>query len=133
MSVLKFRNGIDEFDCTKVLKLDTSFFSLKNQFTGENGNSIIYPVKMHKARISFTVEVQGDYNDTKNFSLFMKIINQAVFECEFKFPESEWSSNSSEWINLQMQITSDITVVKVMSKSACDGGLYAVSATLEEV
>ena len=133
MSILKFRNGTDEFDCTKVLKFDTSFFSLKNQFTGENGNSIIYPVKMHKARISFTVEVQGDYNGTKNFSLFMKIINQAVFECEFKFPESEWTSDTSEWINLQVQITSDITVVKVMSEAACDGGLYAVSATLEEV
>lgn len=139
MSVLKFWDGKNEFYCDKVTKLDTSFFSLKNTFTGEKGNTIVYPKKSHKAKISFTLEVQGDYDDVRNISKLMGIINLPEFGCDLKYPEFDWIPNSNgtkpdnEIINLWVQVISDISVTKVMSENAVKGGLYIVSATLEEV
>ncbi len=139
MSVLKFWDGTIEFKCTRVPKLDISFFSIKNQYTNENGNIIIYPVKSHKARISFTVEIQGDYGDVKSLSLFMGIISKSEFGCDFSYPEYDWIPNSNgekpynDIINLKVYVTSDISVTKIMSEKGIEGGLYAVSATLEEV
>ena len=81
----------------------------------------------------------GDYDDVKNLSNLMKIINQPVFGCDFRYPESDWIPNSdgkkpySDIANISACITSDISVTKVMSENAVKGGLYIVSATLEEV
>lgn len=139
MRVLKVWDGVNEFECNSVTKLDISFFSQKNKFTSETGNTIIYPVKTHKTKISFSAEIQGDYDNVKNLSDFMKIINLPEFGCDFRYPEYDWIPNSegekseSEIINLLVQSTSDISVTKVMSENAIKGGLYLVSATLEEV
>lgn len=128
-----------QFDCDSVTKLDISFFSLKNKFTFENGSTAVYPIKNRKAKISFTAEIQGDYDDVKNLSNLMKIINQPVFGCDFRYPESDWIPNGdgkkpySDIANISACITSDISVTKIMSENAIKGGLYAVSATLEEV
>lgn len=139
MRMLHFYDGSIQFDCDSVTKLDISFFSLKNKFTFENGSTAVYPIKNRKAKISFTLEVQGDYGDVKNLSNLMKIINQPVFGCDFRYPESNWIPNSdgkkpySDIANISACITSDISVTKVMSENAVKGGLYIVSATLEEV
>lgn len=139
MSILKFWDGTNEFECTRVSKLDISFFSLKNQYINESGNSIIYPIKNRKARISFTAEIQGDYGDTKKLSMFMKIISNPEFGCDFRYPEYDWIPNKdgekpdNEIINLKVCVTSDISVMKIISEKGIEGGLYAVSATLEEV
>lgn len=139
MRMLHFYDDSIQFDCDSVTKLDISFFSLKNKFTFENGSTAVYPIKNRKAKISFTLEVQGDYGDVKNLSNLMKIINQPVFGCDFRYPESNWIPNSdgkkpySDIANISACITSDISVTKVMSENAVKGGLYIVSATLEEV
>ena len=139
MRMLHFYDDSIQFDCDSVTKLDISFFSLKNKFTFENGSTAVYPIKNRKAKISFTLEVHGDYGDVKNLSNLMKIINQPVFGCDFRYPESNWIPNSdgkkpySDIANISACITSDISVTKVMSENAVKGGLYIVSATLEEV
>ena len=139
MRMLRFYDSSIQFNCDSVTKLDISFFSLKNKFTFENGSTAVYPIKNRKAKISFTLEVQGDYGDVKNLSNLMKIINQPVFGCDFRYPESNWIPNSdgkkpySDIANISACITSDISVTKVMSENAVKGGLYIVSATLEEV
>lgn len=139
MSVLKFWDGTNEFRFTRVTKLDISFFSIKNQYTSETGSTVIYPVKSHKARIAFTAEIQGDYGDVKSLSLLMKIISKPEFGCDLRYPEHDWIPNSdgkkpdNEIINLKVYVTSDISVTKIMSETGIDGGLYAVSATIEEV
>lgn len=124
MSVLRFYTDSKVFECTRVSNLNISYFSIKNQYTGESGNPIIYPVKMHKAKISFTAEIQGDYSEFKNFSNFMDIITQPEFKCDFKYPD---------WVSLKVHVTSDISVTKIMSTNGIKGGLYAVSTALEEV
>ena len=139
MRMLHFYDDSIQFDCDSVTKLDISFFSLKNKFTFENGSTAVYPIKNRKAKISFTLEVQGDYGDVKNLSNLMKIINQPVFGCDFRYPEYDWIPNSdgnkpySDIANISACITSDISVTKIMSENAVKGGLYIVSATLEEV
>ena len=139
MRMLNFYGSGIQFDCDNVTKLDISFFSLKNKFTFENGSTAVYPIKNRKAKISFTAEIQGDYDDVKNLSNLMKIINQPVFGCNFRYPEYDWIPNSdgnkpySDIANISACITSDISVTKVMSENAVKGGLYIVSATLEEV
>ena len=131
MRMLNFYGGGIQFPCDRVTKLDISFFSLKNKFTLENGSTAIYPIKNRKSRISFAVEVQGDYDDAKSLSTLMKIITQPTFYCDFRYPESELSQNGI--VSISAYITSDISVQKVMSKKAVNGGLYVISATLEEV
>ena len=139
MRMLNFYGGGIQFPCDRVTKLDISFFSIQNKFTFENGSTAVYPVKNHKARVSFAVEVQGDYDDVKNLSNLMKIINQPVFGCDFRYPESDWIPNSdgnktySDVANISACVTSDISVQKVMSENATKGSLYIVSATIEEV
>lgn len=139
MRMLRFYDSSIQFNCDSVTKLDISFFSLKNKFTFENGSTAVYPIKNRKAKISFTAEIQGDYDDVKNLSNLMKIINQPVFGCDFRYPEYDWIPNSNgnkvynDIINLNVCVTSDISVQKVMSENAVKGGLYIVSATLEEV
>ncbi len=139
MSVLTFKIGDNQFECKHVSKFDVSFFSLKNQYTGESGNTIIYPIKNHKARISFTAEIQGDYEEKHELSTLMHILNQPEFGCDFRYPEYDWIPNGDgnkpcdDIINLKVYVTSDISVTKIMSGNGIEGGLYAVSATLEEV
>lgn len=131
MRMLNFYGGSIQFPCDRVTKLDISFFSIQNKFTFENGSTAVYPVKSHKARVSFAVEVQGDYDDVKSLSTLMKIITQPTFYCDFRYPESELAQNGI--VSISAYITSDISVQKVMSKNAIKGGLYIISATLEEV
>ncbi len=134
MSVLYFKSSDYQVECRYVSQLDTSFFSLKNQYTSESGNTIIYPIKMRKTRISFTAELQGnhcinpDTNEYVNDYLnLMNILENPEFECLYKSPESD------ELISKNFIIASDISVTKIMSENGIEGGLYAVSATLEEV
>ena len=131
MRTLKFYSDTAEFYCDYVTKLDISFFSLKNKFTLENGSTAIYPIKNRKSRISFAVEVQGDYDDVKSLSTLIKIITQPTFYCDFRYPESELAQNGI--VSISAYITSDISVQKVMSEKAVNGSLYVISATLEEV
>ena len=56
MALLKISDGSLNLRVKKVSQYDLSEFSLKNQYTGESGNTIIYPVRMHKKRISVTAE-----------------------------------------------------------------------------
>jgi len=136
---LNFWDGTNEFNCDYVTQLDISFFSLKNQYTGELGNTFIYPIKNRKTRILFTAEVQGDYEEKHELSTLMHILNQPEFECDFRYPEYDWIPNGDgnkafeDIINLKVCVTSDISVTKIISENGIEGGLYAVSATLEEV
>lgn len=139
MRSLKFWDGAIQVECDRVTKLDISFFSLKNKYTSEKGSTFIYPVKSHKVKISFTLEVQGDYDEVRNLSNLMKILNKSEFGCDFRYPEFDWIPNSDgnkpydDIINVNVCVTSDISVNKIMSENAIKGGLYIVSATLEEV
>ncbi len=122
MSVLYFLNEVNQVECKRVSRLDISFFSLKNQYTSESGNTIIYPIKMQKIRINFTAEVYGS-----EYQNILNILENPEFECLYKSPESD------ELISKNFMIASDISVTKIMSGNGIEGGLYAVSATLEEV
>ena len=120
MSVLKISDNESQMECKRVTKLDISLFSLKNTHTNEKGNTITYPVKMQKIRIKFTAEILGN-----DYPEFMKILKNPEFSCEYKAPEGMQSGTFT--------VVSDISVTKVMSENAVKGGLYIVSATLEEV
>lgn len=48
MAYLKISYGDLSLEIDKISQYDLAEFSLKNQYTGENGNTIIYPVRMHK-------------------------------------------------------------------------------------
>ena len=106
-------------------------FSLKNQYTNENGNTIIYPVRMHKKRISVTAEFYGsirlppDYIAySGKYEYFMNIIKNSEFSCDYKNPYS------NELFSGYFTVTSDITVTKIMADNPL---FYAVSFTIEEV
>ena len=80
MAYLKIRHT----DYGGFLELSAiSAYSLTNtqnisQFVGESGKSIIYPVRMHKKRISVTTEVnQVDYVRLLEFTRY------AEFECVY--------------------------------------------------
>ncbi len=104
----------------KISKYDLSEFSLKNQYTGENGNTIIYPVRMHKKRISITAEFSGI-----EYVFFTTIAKKSEFQCVCKMPYDELSGIFT--------ITSDISVMKIVPKTPENSEIYAVSFTLEEV
>lgn len=103
-----------------------------NRFTGEKGNTIIYPVRMHKKRISVTAEmISSDYNKLLDF------IKYAEFECVYMDGEYEETGFFS--------LTSDISLNQIYGRySFMDysqpepvqvgfPALFAVSFTIEEV
>lgn len=104
----------------KISKYDLSEFSLKNQYTSENGNTIIYPVRMLKKRISVTAE----FSDIE-YIFFWNIAKNPEFHCECRIPYEKISANFT--------VTSDISVVKIVPKTPENHEFYAVSFTLEEV
>ncbi|MDE6092424.1 MAG: hypothetical protein K2G14_04940 [Ruminococcus sp.] len=119
------------FELTRISQYDLSAFSIKNQYTGENGNTIIYPVRMHKNRITVTAELYGgirmppDYeNYNGEYETFMTIVKNPEFYCEYKTPYSD------KLLSGNFTVTSDITVTKIMSDNPI---IYAVVFTIEEV
>jgi len=122
LSVLYFLDGVNQFECRRVSKLDISFFSLENQYTSESGNTIVYPIKMQKIRINFTAEVYGS-----EYQNILNILKNPEFKCLYKSPESD------EPVSRNFMTASDISTTKIMSGNGIKGGLYAISATLEEV
>ena len=116
-----------------LTKYDFSAFSLKNTYTGELGNTIIYPVKMQKIRISFTAELYGG----EEFERTMRILRNPEFFCKYRNPESE--ENKSGFFT----VISDISVNQVVTRNGLtdeiikskqtQNGLFTVSATIEEV
>ncbi|MDE5584142.1 MAG: hypothetical protein K2J08_10625 [Ruminococcus sp.] len=114
-------NG-EKLAVSRISEYNISAFSLKNTFTGESGNTVTYPVRMHKKRIDFTAEMTN-----YEYSQFIEIIKKPEISCAYKSPESE---NLAEGI---FTVTSDISVVKIMSETPENSLFYAVSLTLEEV
>ena len=131
MAYLKIScNGLS-LEIDRISQYDLSEFSLKNQYTSENGNTIIYPVRMHKKRISVTAELYGgikippDYASySGEYEYFMTIVKNPEFSCEYKTPYSD------ELLSGTFTVISDITVTKIMSDNPI---LYAVTFTIEEV
>ena len=131
MAYLKISCNDLSLEIDRISQYDLSEFSLKNQYTSENGNTIIYPVKMHKKRISVTAELYGgiripsDYATySGEYEYFMTIVKNPEFSCEYKTPYSD------ELFSGTFTVTSDITVTKIMSDNPI---LYAVTFTIEEV
>ena len=60
MAYLKISNRDYTLGLIRISGYDLSCFSLKNQYTGEAGNTIVYPVRMQKKRISVTAEIYAD-------------------------------------------------------------------------
>ncbi len=120
MAYLKI--SCDDLNLTidKVSQYNLSEFSLKNQYTGENGNIIIYPVRMHKKRISVTAE----FSDIE-YVFFTNIVKNPDFQCEYRMPYDKLSGNFT--------VTSDISVVKIMSETSDNRAVYSVTFTIEEV
>lgn len=104
----------------KVSQYDLSEFSLKNQYTGESGNTIIYPVRMHKKRISVTAE----FSDIE-YVFFTNIVKNPEFQCEYRMPYDKLSGIFT--------VTSDISVTKIMPETSENRAIYAVTFTIEEV
>lgn len=120
MAYLKISYNDSSFTMHRISQYDLSEFSLKNQYTGENGNSIIYPVRMHKKRITVTAELMEiEYNP------FMDIVKNPEFQCEYRVPHDEISGTFT--------VTSDITVTKIIPETSVSWAVYAVSFTIEEV
>lgn len=131
MAYLKISCGDLSLEIDKISQYNLSEFSLKNQYTGENGNTIIYPVRMHKKRISVTAELSGsaglpseitEYSG--EYEYFMSIVKNPEFVCEYKTPYK------NELFFGIFTITSDITMTKIIAENPI---IYAVSFTLEEV
>lgn len=107
---------------SRISEYKISVFSLVNTFTGAWGNTITYPVRMHKKRINFTAEMTN-----YEYSQFIEIIKKSEFVCGYKSPESE---NLVEGI---FTVTSEISAVKIMSETSENPLFYAISLTIEEV
>ncbi len=120
MAYLKISCDDLNFTINRISQYDLSEFSLKNQYTGENGNTIIYPVRMHKKRISITAELTEI-----EYHFFTDIVRNPEFQCEYKVPhEKIWGT---------FTVTSDIAVVKIIPETSENWAVYAVSFTIEEV
>ncbi|MDE5619760.1 MAG: hypothetical protein K2I80_04450 [Ruminococcus sp.] len=122
MAWLKISNGSLNFRINKISQYDLSEFSLKNQYTGEKGNTIIYPVRMHKKRISVTAE----FSEIE-YKVFADIVKNPEFECEYRTPYV------NEPLSGIFTVTSDITSVKIIPETSLNWAVYAVSFTIEEV
>ncbi|MDE5584435.1 MAG: hypothetical protein K2J08_12125 [Ruminococcus sp.] len=131
MAYLKIScNGLN-LTIDRISQYDLSEFSLKNQYTGESGNTITYPVRMHKKRISITAELYGGIRITPDYATyngeyeyFMNIVKNPEFSCEYKTPYSD------DLFSGIFTVTSDITITKIMSDNPI---FYAVTFTIEEV
>ena len=122
MAWLKISDGSLNLRIKKISQYDLSEFSLKNQYTGESGNTIIYPVKMHKKRISVTAE----FTDVE-YRVFTDIVKNPEFECDYCTPYG------SVPLTGIFTVTSDITIVKIIPETSVNRSIYAVSFTIEEV
>ena len=122
MAYLKIScNGMN-LEINRISQYDFSEFSIKYQYTGERGNTIIYPVRMHKKRINITAEIfETEYH------FFADIVRNPEFYCEYKtLYVSDFSSGT-------FAVTSDITITKIIPETAENRTVYAVSFTIEEV
>ena len=131
MAYLKISCNDLSLEIDRISQYNLSEFSLKNRYTSENGNTIIYPVRMHKKRISVTAELSGstgispDYSTySGEYEYFMTIVKNPEFSCEYKAPYS------NELLSGTFTITSDITITKIIAENPI---LYSVAFTLEEV
>lgn len=122
MAWLKISHDNLNFKVSKISQYDLSEFSLKNQYTGESGNTIIYPVRMHKKRINVTAE----FSEIE-YRVFTDIVKNPEFECEYRTPYG------SELLSGIFTVTSDITSVKIIPETSVNWAVYAVSFTIEEV
>ena len=122
MAYLKISCDDSSLAIDKISQYDLSEFSLKNQYTGENGNTIIYPVRMHKKRISVTAE----FSEIE-YRIFADIVKNPEFNCECRTPYG------SELLLGIFTVTSDITSVKIIPETSVNWAIYAVSFTIEEV
>lgn len=120
MAYLKISNMDYTLELSRISGYDLSCFSLKNQYTGEAGNTIVYPVRMQKKRISVTAEIYAD-----EYHIFENIMKSLEIHCIFRNPDGEKSG--------YFNVTSDITIVKIVPETPKNSALYAISFTLEEV
>ena len=125
MAYLKIKASENDetfFELTRISQYDLSEFSLKNQYTNENGNTIIYPVRMHKKRISITAEISEI-----EYHFFAEIVRNPEFYCEYKTPYG------SDFLSGTFAVTSDITIAKIIPETAANWAIYAITFTIEEV
>lgn len=121
--ILEF-SAISEYNISNIQNV--------SQFTGEAGNTIIYPVRMHKKRISVTAEmISADYRK------FLDFVKFAEFECVYMDGEYEETGFFS--------LASDISLTQIYGRYSfmdCSQpepvqvgfpALFAVSFTIEEV
>ena len=125
MAYLKIKASENDetfFELARISQYDFSEFSLKNQYTGESGNTIIYPVRMHKKRISVTAEISEI-----EYHFFAEIVRNPEFYCEYKTPYR------NELFSGTFAVTSDITITKIIPETSANWAVYAVAFTIEEV
>ena len=122
MAYLKISCENSSLEIKRISQYDLSEFSLKNQYTNENGNTIIYPVKMHKKRIFVTAEISEI-----EYHFFADIVKNPEFFCEYKTPYG------SDFLSGIFMVTSDIIIEKIIPETAVNWAIYAVKFTIEEV
>ena len=120
MAYLKISNMDYTLELSRISGYDLSCFSLKNQYTGEAGNTIVYPVRMQKKRISVTAEIYAD-----EYHIFENIMKSPEIHCVFRNPDGEKSG--------YFNVSSDMTIVKIVPETSGNPALYAASFTIEEV
>lgn len=122
MAYLKISCENSSLEIKRISQYDLSEFSLKNQYTGENGNTIIYPVRMHKKRINITAEISEI-----EYHFFADIVKNPEFFCEYKTPYG------SDFLSGIFTVTSDIAIEKIIPETAVNWAVYTVKFTIEEV
>ena len=120
MAYLKISCNDLSLEIDRISQYDLSEFSLKNQYTGESGNTIIYPVRMHKKRISVTAEFRAF-----EYQFFADIVKNPEFFCDYRTPYEQSTGIFT--------VTSDIKITKIIPETAVNWAIYAVSFTIEEV
>lgn len=118
MAYLKISDNDNNLIINKISKYDLSEFSLKNQYTGENGNTIIYPIRQKK-RISITAELSA-----VEYRVFSNIVGNIEFACDCRTPYG--------LVTGIFTITSNITIIKIIPETSLNWEIYAVSFTIEE-
>lgn len=119
MAYLKISCNGSRLPIDKISKYDLSEFSLKNQYTSEHGNTIIYPIR-RKKRISITAEFS-----IFEYRVFSDIVGNVEFTCDYRTP--------SGMVTGIFTITSDITMNKIIPETSLNWEIYEISFTIEEV
>lgn len=119
MAYLKISCNGSRLPIDKISKYDLSEFSLKNQYTSEHGNTIIYTIK-RKKRISITAEFS-----IFEYRVFSDIVGNVEFTCDYRTP--------SGMVTGIFTVTSDITMNKIIPETSLNWEIYEISFTLEEV